>query len=222
MASTLPPEPASGTYIVRACAILVALGLLLAACDHVVPLNPPITAPPLAARIHDTIGVFYPEELRGYRCKASKGYIADTFDFDLGPPSVAMFDTVLAGLFDHVAHVDGAPHRAGLDGAHPMVSFQLIEFTGCEARWPIVGTTVIDIAYEAVISSRTGTQIARIIARGHADRFDLPNEEQGDEAGHLSRLTAAAMRRAAADFVFEFERHTEIRKALDAESAHQP
>jgi len=194
----------------------------LAACHYVVPIRSPITQPPIASPIRGMIDVFYPAEFQTYHCKTGKGYIFDTFRFDLGAQSVTMFDSILEGVFEHIEHVDRDPDFAGRSRPHPAITLRLVQFTGCEAKWPIVGTTAIDIEYDANIYTRTGKAIAQITARGHADAFDIPTGASADESQYLGRLTGAAMRKAAASFVADFQRREEIRETLNAESSTQP
>jgi len=205
--------------------VLVALAVSacsLAACHYVVPIGSPITQPPLAAPIPGVIDVFYPTEFQAYLCKTGKGYIFDTYRFDLGAQSVTMFDSILDGLFERVEHVERDPDSAGRPRTHPAITLRLAQFTGCEAKWPIVGTTAVDIEYDATIYTRTGKAIAQITARGHADAFDIPTDAGADESQYLGRLTRAAMRKAAASFVADFQRREEVREALNADSSTQP
>jgi hypothetical protein len=206
----------------KALVALAVSAFSLAACHYLVPLSSPITQPPLVAPIRGTIDVFYPAEFRTYDCKAGKGYLFDTFQIDLGAQSVTMFDRILEGLFEHIEHVERDPDFAGGSRAHPAIRLRLVRFTGCEAKWPIVGTTAIDIEYDADIYTRTGKAIAQITARGHADAFDIPTDASSDESQYLGRLTGAAMRKAAASFVADFQRREDIREALNAESSTQP
>lgn len=199
------------------------LAFPLAGCQHVVPIKSPIMQPPLASPIHGTINVFYPEELRSYRCETGNGYLFDNFQLELGTQSVTMFDLVLEGLFEHVNHIGYDPIFGGTIEKYPFIKFHLIRFTGCQAAWPIIGTTAIEIEYMASIYTQSGKVIAQIKAGGHADKFDLlvtdKETKYFDEASYLASLTRVAMRKAVANFVFGFQKNEEIYEALNAEGS---
>jgi hypothetical protein len=60
----------------QAVVALAVSALALAACDHVVPIGSPITQPPLAVPIQDTIDVYYPVEFQTYLCRVEVHYRA--------------------------------------------------------------------------------------------------------------------------------------------------
>ncbi len=184
-----------------------------------ISVKPPIVQPPLVEPVPVSVSVYYSEDLRNHKCTVEKGYIAESWTFVMGPPSIQMFDTIFTGLFRDVETLDIAPETATPRDQRDVIELRLIEFSGCEASWPIIGTTEIDIEYRAILRSAAGETLARLEGRGHAvPRDDDPRLASSrwsvPEATHLAILTSAAMRRAAADFMINFENDPAVRAWL--------
>ena len=90
---------------------------------------------------------------------------------------------------------------------------ELESFEGCEASWPIIGTTFMSVAYRARFLGADGTVVEDLTARGRSGPGDTG---YGAEGVHLTDLTEAAMRRAAADFVVQTETSEKVGQWLEA------
>ena len=192
--------------------ILVSLScLFVAACGSVVPLENPIGQPPLVEPLEASIGVYYTEHLRNYSCVVEKGYIAAKWPMELGAPSVAMFDTILGAFFEDIEILDVDPMTALPRSEDDFVILDLVAFDGCEARWPIIGTTAIEIVYGATFRSADGDVIEELTVRGRAGPGDVGLARI---PRHLADLTEAAMRKAGADFVVKLDENTKLREWL--------
>lgn len=183
--------------------------LVLSGCGAPPPLQPPEVLP-LVEAAPVAITLRYAEDLRNHHCTGDKGYIAYSWSFALGPPSIEMFDPIFESLFVEVGDGSGA----GAGDKRDVVELALTAFTGCQASWPIIGTSVVEIAYEAVVRSPEGAELTRWSGRGRAG----PGDDLGDpsltgdpEASHLNALTSIAMRKAVADFVVAFETDPAVR-----------
>ena len=123
-----------------------------------------------------------------------------------------MLDPVFDELFEIV-------HR-GTGAGNDLVEVSLLQFTGCDARWPIIGTSTIEVAYEAVALSPEGVEVARWSGFGRAGPGDDLGESAGlgsdPEQSHLNALTRLAMRRAAADLVVRFETEPSVRAWIES------
>lgn len=190
---------------------LLALALVTSACSTgvPVPLRTPLTQPPLTDQARVAVAVRYRDDLRNHGCTVSKGYIAASWTIKIGPASIEMFDQVFAALFEKVIALD-ANHGAGVDtGQFPLIELHLIDYDGCEAAWPITGSR-IGVTYEATLRAPDGRLIGRWQGRGRAEGGeDLSAFREGFpridvETWYLGAATRLAMRRAAADFIFNF------------------
>ena len=172
----------------------------------------PAVEPPILKPVIEpapvSVAVYYSENLRDHRCTGD-------WTFAMGPPSIEMFDVIFAALFGDVETRDTGPKITSPGDQRDIIELHLSEFTGCQASWPILGTTVIDIAYEAIVRSAEGEELARWNGRGRAGPGDDLEGYSGSawepELAHLNALTGVAMRKAAADFVVNFENDPAVR-----------
>lgn len=199
---------------------ILALGMFVSACSSTVPVSSPLERPPLVEKIPVTVRILYADSLSHHQCTAGKGYISAAWSIALGSPSIEMFDGIFAALFDKPLTGDGSSQGAASNARAPLIEVRLLEYDGCEARWPIVGTTTVRITYEATLRDREGNLIARWQGRGKAMPADYASAVPGNEMvasiemQYLSTMTRLAMRRAAADFIINFEKEPGIRAWL--------
>lgn len=196
---------------------MLALGLLVSGCSSTVPVSSPLESPPLVEKAPVTVRVLYADSLSHHQCTVGKGYISAAWTIALGRPSIELFDGIFAALFEHPLAGDEQSRLLVSSANTPFVEVRLIEYDGCEAGWPIVGAATIRIAYEATLRDRDGNLIARWQGRGKAVPADYataaPGKETvpGVETRYLSTMTRLAMRRAAADFIVNFDKDPGIR-----------
>jgi hypothetical protein len=200
--------------------VILGVGLLLAACSGTVPVRSPLAQPPLVERAPMTVAIRYAEDLRHHKCLVHKGYIAETWTIELGQPSMDMFKRIFSALFDKTFTVGPGLNGQSAERQAPLIEVRLLDYDGCEASWPIVGTANIGVAYEATLRDKGGAQIARWQGRGRAGAADYaagtPDSGTGlgVEALYLSTVTRLAMRKAAADFIIRYEQDPGIRAWL--------
>ncbi len=193
---------------------LVPLG-----CAHIVAPEAPIQKPPLVQAIPLTIGVYYPEELQRYECETGKGYVAEKFVVRLGPASTKLYDLVFSGLFTKSFRVNNYNPSAPGDQKADVVELMITNFTGCEARWPIIGANV-SITYKAILRTPSGDKIAEWVGTGHATSSEV-DAKRLTERMYLEALSAIAMRKAAADFVKNFQENPDINAWLESRGVSQ-
>lgn len=195
------------------------LTILATGCSNNVRLQSPLRKPPLVEKTQASVMLTYTAALRNHACLVDKGYIAESWPVALGPPSMEMFDTIFRSLFTKVAIVDTAPARRQLPNDFLIAEIGISKFTGCEARWPIVGSR-IEILYEVAFKRADGKLIALLHGHGSAGPKDNLREYGRAEptieveSEYLEAAISVAMRKAAASFLIAFEKNPEIRQWL--------
>ena len=196
--------------------------MLLPACSTTsnVPLSSPLKQPPAVETLPGSIAIRYAENLRHHRCIAGKGYLAASWTIELGPPSIGMFDRIFSALFENPVTLQADTAFRMPANSKGVIEVGLLNFDGCEVTGPI-GRQKITVAYQATLRARDGSVIARWEGRGSAGPADnlegytekIPFGEI--ETRYLGAVTSLAMRRAAADFVINFERDQSLRAWLE-------
>ena len=195
--------------IIRVC----LLSFVVAACGSNVEVQNPIPQRPLVEPVDHDIAVFYSPYLRTYSCIVDKGYIASAWSIKLGAPSVEMFNAILRSKFRTVEQLQENPLAGSAPNAKKSLVLELVSFNGCEARWPIIGTTRISVAYRGRFLGADGSTVEDLTAQGNSGPGDA---SPGDEGMHLTSLTEAAMRKAAADYIVQVEESEKIDQWLEA------
>ncbi|MBW8327917.1 MAG: hypothetical protein K0M48_01750 [Thiobacillus sp.] len=196
--------------------------MLLSACSTTsnVPLSSPLKQPPAVETHPGSIAILYAENLRHHRCIAGKGYIAASWTIELGAPSIGMFDRIFSALFENPVGLQADAASQIPANSKGVIEVGLLKYDGCEVTGPI-GRQKITVAYQATLRAREGSVIARWEGHGRAGPADnlegytekIPFGEV--ETRYLGALTSLAMRRAAADFVINFERNPSLRAWLE-------
>lgn len=190
------------------------LFLLLAGCSSTVSIQPNVPAP-VVEPVPSVVGVYYADALRKHTCTGGKGYIAFKWTVAMGPPSIAMFDRLFAAMFRKAETVDTRPGASPVEEPRDVIEIRLTEYNGCDARWPIIGSTTLRVAYEAILWSPQGQELTRWLGQGQAGPRDpLDDYRLSGEAAYLSALTSLAMRKAATDFVLNFEENSAVQARL--------
>jgi hypothetical protein len=187
------------------------LALAAAACEPASQVRNPVPTAPLVDQVDDAIAVYYPLALRSFTCVVDKGYIYEKWTIDLGDPSVAMFDNILRAKFRTVELLPANPLEGSAPVSKKSLIIELVSFNGCEARWPVIGRTRMSVAYRARFLRTDGHVVEDITAHGESGPGDGGLAYVGK---HLTDLTEAAMRRAAADLVVQMEESESVREWL--------
>jgi hypothetical protein len=197
---------------------IAMLAMLLPACSsmNLVPIRAPLSQPPLVEKLQIPVVVQYSEDLQNHTCLVDKGYILETWAIALGPPSIDMFNLIFSALFEKAMPINlDSDAMASIRPRH-IIELRLSMFDGCEASWPILGTSV-EIAYEATLHDVEGGIITRWEGRGKAgpgdtlENYMRANSTIGIETVYLSNVISLAMRNAAADFIINFDKDVKIR-----------
>ena len=184
-----------------------------------VPLESPLTQAPLIEKSPIAVDIIYSEDLQNHKCIIGNGYIAETWTIALGPPSIDMFNLIFNALFEKVLVVGNNADTLASDGPKSIIEVGLLMLDGCNASWPIVGAS-IGVAYEATLRNSEGVEIARWKGQGKAGPDDYIERYAGAasaievEIHYLTAVTSIAMRKAAADFIINFDKNPRIRSWL--------
>ncbi len=90
----------------------LALSSLPGGCTYTVPIDPTLPRRPLVERLPVMVGVHYSEDFRSFEYRTRYDLYSPfdhTYRFPLGAASVALFDQILASLFEEVKPVDHLP-----------------------------------------------------------------------------------------------------------------
>lgn len=196
---------------------MLALCLLLAGCGSnpsLEPRVPDLVVDPAPV----SVGVYYGDALRNHSCTGGKGYIAYEWTFEMGPPSIEMFDGLLADMFQDTETVTESPEDTLMQDKRDVVEIRMTSFNGCDASWPIIGTSTVAIGYEAILWSAQGQELTRWPGRGSAGPSDSSQDfiTSFDETAHLAALASIAMRKATTDFVISFDSNPIVQSRLYA------
>lgn len=196
---------------------IFVVSLTTIACTSTVAVRSPLLQAPLVEMSSATVAIRYADALTSHRCVANRGYIAEAWTIELGPASIEMFNRVFASLFNETIPIGRAQMAAVAGERLPLIEVSLLSYDGCEARWPIVGTTTIAVVYEASLFGKDGARIAHWQGRGRAGADDVDwHDDRGVggwdiEGVHLAELTRIAMRKAVADFLVKYEKDPAVR-----------
>jgi hypothetical protein len=185
---------------------------LVSSCAHTVRVEAP-TANPVVEKTTIKVAVVYDEALRNHRCTVSKGYIADEWSIALGSASMATFTPIFLSMFEDVVILP-AGAETPMDDSRYVIGLSLEEYTGCDAAWPIVGSSVA-ITYSADVTHGSAKVLEAWSGFGEATVQDIEDPEGSAsldvEGKYLARMTTLAIRKAAADFVWNFEEDERVR-----------
>ena len=199
--------------------VIIMLVALAPGCISTVSLKSPLRQPPLIEKSLKPVVILYSANLQNHKCIIDKGYIAESWTIALGPPSMEMFNLIFEGIFDNPQVVGTNIDALAFVEPKNLIEVSLLRFDGCEARWPIVESK-IEVAYEAILRNANGGTIARWVGRGQAgpdeisENYTATDPSIAVEARYLSDVTGIAMRKAAADFVINFDKDAKIRDWL--------
>ena len=110
-----------------------------------------------------------------------------------------MFNQVFDALFEKVIILDSKFNTQSLNELKSIIEVRLLDFKGCEARWPIFGTN-IEVAYEATLYGKDGVIVAKWQGQGRGlsnDSLESYKEKvpvMEVETRYLGALTSIAMR----------------------------
>ena len=202
------------------------LSALVAGCGGAVSVKQPINQAPLIQPAPVSVAIYYAEDLRSHMCTGRvNGFIAFPYSwtFALGPPSIEMFDILFTRLFTDVETLVTDPKITPPSDRRDIIELRLSDFKGCESYWVGIGESGIDIAYEieityeAIVWSVDGEKVAQWKGQGRGGpRDDVGKHRQSglESTSYYAALTSVAMRKAAADFIFNFESDPAVRAWL--------
>ena len=192
----------------------VMIVISLAGCNYTPPIDAKLETSPAVEPLPITLGVYYPPELRDFhRSHNMGGSTGITIEYFLGPPSISLFDQVLAGMFTRTVPVTVDPAR--LSGNPDVAAVIVLRIDRFQPYYSAGNVSPIEFIHEAIVYRATlfspeGHPFADWTVRGLAsDNFSA--SPSGTPAGDV---VAMAMREAAAKFVAGFRQQPEVAKWL--------
>jgi hypothetical protein len=122
----------------------------------------------------------------------------------LGPPSVALFEIIVAGLFEKVVVIDSLPPSDSNLQIAGMLAPSIVNF-----EYGVHQYVYHRITYRVTLYSPTGADLGAWEVDGTA------SVEAGTFPRTLGNVTRIAMRRAAARFVKEFRKEPVVTRWLE-------
>jgi hypothetical protein len=90
--------------MIRSLLQMIVVSLVATGCSG--QIEPVLTRRPLVEPLPLSVGVYFSPEFRAYRTKCDAWFCPE---YDIGPPSVALFEMLLAGLFREVQIIEFEP-----------------------------------------------------------------------------------------------------------------
>lgn len=186
----------------RLAAPLLALGMALEACGvtHHIAVDD-LSLPAMAVTpLPITMGLYYPPELRTARNQVTVG--DDTYEFAIGPGTVAGFDAAAAAMFDEVVPVQQLPGPGAESGALAGI-LEVNEARGTDAP-------IIEVSYYIVLHGADGAKRAGWSVVGNAA------SDYSFRTSNLVAAARAAMRDAIAVWMVGFATQKDVKPWLEA------
>lgn len=167
---------------------MLIVAVVLSGCSS--QIDPVLTRRPLVEPLPLTVGVYFTPEFRGHRSKCDAWLCPE---YDLGPPSVALFELLLAGLFRDVVVLDAMPTTHSRLKVAGILVPAITEFHLRQVE--------TQITYRVTLYSSEGGELKA----GHFEGSGPPFTSEG------ARL---AIRDAAAKFVKELRKELVVKRWL--------
>ena len=185
-------------------AILI-VSIFLGACTIHHEIKPVLERRPLVEPLPLTVGIYFSPEFRTYHASLCVPSLCN--EYDLGPPSVTLFEILVAGLFEKVLVVDStSPPDSNLKVAG------IIAPTIANFEYRLYQDGYHHIAYRLTLYSPAGANLGAWEVDGAAsiEAVSFPHTN-----GKIARVT---MRRAAANFVRGFRKEPVVMNWLEKTS----
>ena len=200
--------------------LILISSLLLNGCTAHISISPVLERRPLVQPLPLTVGVYFSPEFRAYQGKntcndrevALRIIIQPrncSFDYDLGPPSVAMFELILAGMFESTVTIETlSPPPASNSGIAGIIEPRITDLNIISE-----GDFASDITYQITLYSPVGVEIGtwQVVGNGRKEGLEEFIFLRG-RAGELVRL---AMRDAATTFIKGFRQEPVVKRWLE-------
>ena len=188
---------------------------LLAGCSYTAEIDARLDKPPAVEPLPMTMGIYYPAELRDYHLTHYFQMSGEPSEYELGPPTMALFDQVFASMFAGAVPMTEDPSRRNAASAEVgAIALRIERFRPYELIWRAGSTFVhipVEITYRATLYSSEGNKIASWTVDGTGSTWSADTSWPSEGIGVS---TAVAMREAAAKFVAGFRQQPGVAKWL--------
>lgn len=186
---------------------LAAAGLLASCTLSTVP-DPP-TEDPLVEPLPYTVGVYYDPDFRSFEFISHYDPVL-SMKYEIGSPSVEMFDHALSSLFEEVVVIEEWPANATLDPEVVGVFYPRIEnfYGGIDTGWQ--GRYYANVTYRTTLYDSLGEEVGSWTVYGRGEVRQLSFVWQG-----AGEVTGLALREAGARFLAGFRKEPAVIRWLE-------
>jgi len=183
--------------------LLLSQGMVLCACTYHIAVTDLSLPAPALTPLPLKMGLYFPSGLRTAR--NSQEIVGDTYEFAIGPGTIAGFEAAAAAMFDEVVLVQRLP---GPD-ADPGAPAGTVEVSAARVAF----SSGVRVTYDIALYGADGEKRAAWSATGvvpYCPTSGAVNQK------HFSPCTRAAMRDAIASWMVEFPTHKDVKPWLGA------
>jgi len=194
---------------------LCALTLAVCACATAVRVDSAFPRPVVASLPID-VGVYYDESLSQYAFKKEADANSVTWDIEIGPAHVRLFDQLFQPLFENLVHLDGLRSGSGIRPVSIVIKPSIDEYTLQTPGDTATDFYAVEIRYKLAFYSPAGEFIKHWSYSGRGrSRSELFNADES-----VQEATVEAMRDAAAWLVIELTKHPDFPTQLQAQQSN--
>jgi hypothetical protein len=201
-------QPWSSLSSARMVVSLLAVGMALCACGVTVTVNDLSLPAPAITPLPLMMGLYFPPGLRTARNSGEHG--DHTYEFSIGPGTIAGFEAAAAAMFEDVVPVQQLPGLAANTNA-PAGTIEVSAARGTYFPSPVQERARVFVTYDIVLYGADGEKRAAWSVVG-SSYF------QKD----WSATTRAAMRDAVASWMAGFQEQKDVRPWLETIGAAPP
>ena len=200
----------------RLCCLL--LSLTLWGCTYTASVDPQELPTPLVERIPASIGVYYPPELVNHEKVVPLFSDGQNVAFNLGPPSISVFDQAFSYSFTDVRRVSSRPpFSTDVSDLDAVIEVNIDRFTPQHIDW---NEYTVSITYVVTLWQLDGSQLAtwRSSQSSNLDleAMDVAVRVLPRHGSDFGRIAADAIGDVAADFLRSFSRHPSVQAWTDS------
>jgi hypothetical protein len=197
------------------------LTLALSSCTYTAKIKPPELPTPLVESIPARVGVYYPPELIDHEkviSLLSHDPQGEKILFNLGPPSIEVFDQAFAYSFDDVRRVNSRPpYSTDTPDLDAVVEVRLIRFAPRHDEW---NDYTVSVTYAVTLwgldGSQLGTWQSTQSSELHLDAKGVAVRVVPRHGSDYGKAAADSIGEIAADFLRSFARQPGVQAWIES------
>ncbi len=170
---------------------------------------------PLVASLPIDVGVYYDESLRQYTFEKEADANSQTWNIELGPAHVQLFDQLFQPIFENLVHIDSLRSASAARPVSVVIKPSIDEYTLHTPGDTATKFYAVEIRYTLAFYSPSGDFIKHWSYSGQGrSRSELFSADES-----VQKATVEAMRDAAAWLVIELTKHPGFHTRLQAQQS---